>query len=186
MEDENKEGESPIDEIEFRRPKLSFKTITFSDGTILELDNDDIVVFVGPNNAGKSAALRELKRMGCEIKTRTRYQECYDNQRGDTGRSENIPRSQGAEKRRQYKPPLRWNRVQHTSHEPEILRQSSRSASGGTILREATEDGRTNHRLQCSARYRALPRSADPSDPLASNGPRLVQGHKRQIQTCVW
>ena len=60
MQDENKEGKSPIDEIEFRRPRLTFKTITFSDGIILELDNDDIVVFVGPNNAGKSAALREL------------------------------------------------------------------------------------------------------------------------------
>lgn len=43
------------------RPGLSFQTITFSDGTILTLDEDDIVVFVGPNNAGKSAALRELE-----------------------------------------------------------------------------------------------------------------------------
>ena len=60
MENENEQGEPPIDEIEVRRPTLSFKTITFSDGTILELENDDIVVFVGPNNAGKSAALREL------------------------------------------------------------------------------------------------------------------------------
>lgn len=42
-------------------PRLSFETIKFSDGTILALDEDDIVVFVGPNNAGKSAALRELE-----------------------------------------------------------------------------------------------------------------------------
>ena len=42
------------------RPRLLFKTITFSDGTKLTLEEDDIVVFVGPNNAGKSAALREL------------------------------------------------------------------------------------------------------------------------------
>lgn len=44
------------------RPRLSFETITFSDGTTLTLDDNDIVVFVGPNNAGKSAALRELDR----------------------------------------------------------------------------------------------------------------------------
>ena len=43
------------------RPKLSFESITFSDGTKLSLDEDDIIVFVGPNNAGKSAALRELE-----------------------------------------------------------------------------------------------------------------------------
>ena len=60
MESEDQEGEAPIDEVEPRRLKLFFKTITFSDGTILTLDEDDIVVFVGPNNAGKSAALREL------------------------------------------------------------------------------------------------------------------------------
>ncbi|WP_084570539.1 ATP-dependent endonuclease [Methylosinus sp. PW1] len=43
------------------RPTLSFETITFSDGTKLALDDDDIIVFVGPNNAGKSATLRELE-----------------------------------------------------------------------------------------------------------------------------
>jgi putative AbiEii toxin of type IV toxin-antitoxin system len=48
-------------EVEPLRPRLSFATITFSDGTTLNLDEDDIVVFVGPNNAGKSAALRELE-----------------------------------------------------------------------------------------------------------------------------
>lgn len=42
------------------RPTLSFETVTFSDGTTLSFEDDDIVVFVGPNNAGKSAALREL------------------------------------------------------------------------------------------------------------------------------
>ena len=43
------------DEVVLLRPRLSFETITFSDGTSLTLDEDDIVVFVGPNNAGKSA-----------------------------------------------------------------------------------------------------------------------------------
>ena len=62
MVSENQESEAlPIDEGELQRPKLFFETITFSDGTTLTLDEDDIVVFVGPNNAGKSAALRELE-----------------------------------------------------------------------------------------------------------------------------
>lgn len=43
------------------KPRLSFASITFSDGSVLSLEEDDIVVFVGPNNAGKSAALRELE-----------------------------------------------------------------------------------------------------------------------------
>ena len=48
-------------ETQLLRPRLFFETITFSDGTKLTLDEGDIVVFVGPNNAGKSAALRELE-----------------------------------------------------------------------------------------------------------------------------
>lgn len=35
------------------------KKIQFSDATNIELDKNDIVVFVGPNNAGKSASLKE-------------------------------------------------------------------------------------------------------------------------------
>ena len=69
------------DAVELRRPKLCFETITFSDDTTLELDKDDIVVFVGPNNAGKSAALRELEgwvarsRPGLVIKNATMTKE---------------------------------------------------------------------------------------------------------------
>lgn len=55
------EGAIPEKEFEVLRPTLSFETIQFSDGTELRLAEDDIVVFVGPNNAGKSAALRELE-----------------------------------------------------------------------------------------------------------------------------
>ena len=62
MASEKQEDETTKDEVELRRPKLFFKTITFSDSTTLTLDEDDIIVFVGPNNAGKSAALRELER----------------------------------------------------------------------------------------------------------------------------
>ena len=42
------------------RPSVTFESITFSDGTTIRLDPADVVVLVGPNNAGKSAALREL------------------------------------------------------------------------------------------------------------------------------
>jgi energy-coupling factor transporter ATP-binding protein EcfA2 len=45
------------------RPTLSFKSVTFSDGSTLTFEDDDIVVFVGPNNAGKSATLREMDSM---------------------------------------------------------------------------------------------------------------------------
>ena len=37
--------------------------MTFSDGTTISLNRDDVVVFVGPNNAGKSRALRELSQV---------------------------------------------------------------------------------------------------------------------------
>ena len=44
------------------RPKLSFASVTFSNGDVLTFEEDEIIVFVGPNNAGKSAALRELEQ----------------------------------------------------------------------------------------------------------------------------
>lgn len=37
--------------------------ITFSDGTTIPITKDEIVVFVGPNNAGKSASLKEAARL---------------------------------------------------------------------------------------------------------------------------
>ena len=43
-------------------PSITFESVTFSDGTTIPLDADDVVVLVGPNNAGKSVALRELLR----------------------------------------------------------------------------------------------------------------------------
>ena len=39
---------------------MTFESITFSDDTTIELDPADVVVLVGPNNSGKSLALREL------------------------------------------------------------------------------------------------------------------------------
>lgn len=50
-----------IKEAELIRPAISFENVTFSDGQTLAFEPDEIVVFVGPNNAGKSAALRELQ-----------------------------------------------------------------------------------------------------------------------------
>jgi len=41
------------------KAKVWIKEIEFSDGTKVEFDQNDIVVFVGPNNAGKSASLKE-------------------------------------------------------------------------------------------------------------------------------
>lgn len=46
---------------QFTRPTLSFESVTFSGGTTLNFDEDEIVVFVGPNNAGKSATLKEME-----------------------------------------------------------------------------------------------------------------------------
>ncbi|AWM86847.1 ATP-dependent endonuclease [Microvirga sp. 17 mud 1-3] len=42
------------------RPHARLKEIQFSDGTIMGLTPGEIIVFVGPNNAGKSAALKEI------------------------------------------------------------------------------------------------------------------------------
>ena len=42
-------------------PTVTFENITFSDGTMISLESTDVVVLVGPNNAGKSLALRELE-----------------------------------------------------------------------------------------------------------------------------
>ena len=42
-------------------PIVNFQSVTFSDGSTIELDDSDVVVFVGPNNAGKSLALTELE-----------------------------------------------------------------------------------------------------------------------------
>ena len=46
---------------EAAEPAVRFKSLTFSDGTTVEMEPNDVVVLVGPNNAGKSLALRELE-----------------------------------------------------------------------------------------------------------------------------
>ena len=42
-------------------PIVNFQSVTFSDGSTIDLDDSDVVVLVGPNNAGKSLALTELE-----------------------------------------------------------------------------------------------------------------------------
>lgn len=62
---DNSSSEASLPEVQstppVEAPKVTFENLTFSDGTVVALDEADIVVFVGPNNAGKSAALRELE-----------------------------------------------------------------------------------------------------------------------------
>lgn len=42
-------------------PRAYIDSLTFSDGTELQLGKSDIILIVGPNNAGKSAALRHIR-----------------------------------------------------------------------------------------------------------------------------
>ena len=52
------------------KPSIQFITVTFSDGTVINLESHDLVVLVGPNDAGRSAALRELEHILTKGKTR--------------------------------------------------------------------------------------------------------------------
>ena len=54
-------AEAHVANARYDTPSMTFKSITFSDGTPIELDSNDVVVLVGPNNAGKSEALNELQ-----------------------------------------------------------------------------------------------------------------------------
>lgn len=49
------------DSPETMRAKVVAKALTFSDGTKISINADDIVVLVGPNNSGKSASLKEIE-----------------------------------------------------------------------------------------------------------------------------
>lgn len=48
---------------EERRPDYYLKKIIFNDGTALDLNQNDIIVFVGENNVGKSRALQDLHEL---------------------------------------------------------------------------------------------------------------------------
>lgn len=60
--DKKKGEEKAISSQQIKKPTISIRSVTFSGGDVLAFDHDDIVVFVGPNNAGKSAALREMQQ----------------------------------------------------------------------------------------------------------------------------
>lgn len=51
-------------------PRASITKITFSDGNTISLSENDIVVLVGPNNAGKSVALKDIVQKARDIKNR--------------------------------------------------------------------------------------------------------------------
>ena len=55
------ESEGGIVDVGTARAKITLKTLTFSDGTEISLNADDIVVLVGPNNSGKSVSLKEIE-----------------------------------------------------------------------------------------------------------------------------
>ena len=57
------EQKIPIERALVAQPTVSIEELHFSDGTRLTLGSTDIVVLVGPNNAGKSAALREIEEI---------------------------------------------------------------------------------------------------------------------------
>jgi ABC-type lipopolysaccharide export system ATPase subunit len=41
------------------RPSIWVEELQFSDGRVINIAKDEIIVFVGPNNAGKSVSLKE-------------------------------------------------------------------------------------------------------------------------------
>ena len=43
-------------------PKVWIREVTFSDGRKVDLKSDDIVVLVGPNNSGKTVALKNIEQ----------------------------------------------------------------------------------------------------------------------------
>lgn len=47
--------------MEHNNPLVTIKKIRFKDGTEIELEKDDIVIFVGANNVGKSRTLKDIK-----------------------------------------------------------------------------------------------------------------------------
>jgi ABC-type multidrug transport system ATPase subunit len=43
--------------------KVFVNSVQFNDGSILTFEKNDIVILVGPNNAGKSASLKEISNI---------------------------------------------------------------------------------------------------------------------------
>lgn len=45
------------------QPRIWIKELEFNDGTKIPLDERDIIVFLGPNNSGKSTCLNEINNL---------------------------------------------------------------------------------------------------------------------------
>ncbi|TWB25014.1 ATP-dependent nuclease [Nitrospirillum bahiense] len=56
----NNEVRSPVNK---ETPTITVKSIRFISGTEIAVDNNDIIVFVGSNNSGKSSCLKEIEEM---------------------------------------------------------------------------------------------------------------------------
>lgn len=54
-----------------KAPSVTLSSVTFSDGTKITFSAGDVVVLVGPNNAGKSLSLREIKNKLADEKGNT-------------------------------------------------------------------------------------------------------------------
>lgn len=50
-------------------PDIFIKKLTFNDGSYLELNNSDIVIITGPNNSGKSRAIKDVYDYFCSVRT---------------------------------------------------------------------------------------------------------------------
>ena len=64
VEPEPSEDEAELDTTivaSYSPPTIGFSSLGFSDGSLVEVSPSDVLVLVGPNNAGKSLALRELQ-----------------------------------------------------------------------------------------------------------------------------
>lgn len=59
-----KNGESKVEGStnDCEQPKAFIQNISFNDGTVLELEPNSIIVFVGANNSGKSQVLRDVEK----------------------------------------------------------------------------------------------------------------------------
>jgi hypothetical protein len=51
-----------LDALETEMFRFAVDSITFNDGTVVEVPEEGVLVLVGPNNSGKSAALRDILR----------------------------------------------------------------------------------------------------------------------------
>ena len=52
-------------------PSVTISNLSFSDGTSVSLDPCDIIVLVGPNNSGKSVALKEIQNLFAKKEAKT-------------------------------------------------------------------------------------------------------------------